>query len=129
MDLDGATLKTFNFLQGIVHANGEMASADTPTHYGVPSLRSAGLSVAKTGAALSLHKNWQNNDTFNAAIEASPPGPVTLYHEDIAQGYRIDVWSKDRNQWFPLCSRTGAKDPGLGGYGIGSPPRSCRSRR
>jgi len=122
MDLDGATLKTLNFVQGIVYANREMVSADTPTHYGVPSLRSAGLSVAKTGAALSLYKNWQNNDAFNSATEASPSGPVTLYFEDIAQGYRIDVWSKTKNRWFQLCARTGAPDPGLGGYGIGSPP-------
>jgi len=122
MDLDGATLKTFNFVQGIQRANTEMASADTPTNYAVPSLRSAGLSVAKTGKALSLYQNWQNNNTFNAAIEASPPGPVKLYFEDITQGYRVDVWSKARGRWFQLCARTGAKNPGLGGYGIGSPP-------
>ena len=122
MDLDGATLKAFNFVQGIQRANTEMRTADTPTHYGVPSLRSAGLAVAKTGNALSLYQNWQNNNGFNAAIEASPPGPVTLYFEDIAQGYRVDVWSKARGRWFQLCARTGAKNPGLGGYGIGSPP-------
>jgi len=122
LDLDGATLKTFNFVQGIEHANTEMAAADTPTHYAVPSLRSAGLSVAKTGNALSLYKNWRNNDTFNSAIEATPPGLVKLYFEDMAQGYRVDVWSKTRGRWFQLCARTGAKDPGLGGYGIGSPP-------
>jgi hypothetical protein len=122
LDLDGATLKAFNFVQGIQYANTEMASADTPTSYAVPSLRSAGLSVAKTGRALSLYQNWQNNNSFNAAIEATPPAPVTLYFEDIAQGYRIDVWSKARARWFKLCARTGAKNPGLGGYGIGSPP-------
>ena len=122
MDLDGATLKAFNFVQGIQHANTEMLTADTPTHYGVPSLRSAGLSVAKTGNALSLYQNWQNNDSFNTAVEATPPGPVSLYFEDIAVGYRIDVWSKARGRWFQLCARTGAKNPGLGGYGIGSPP-------
>ncbi|MGA2527923.1 MAG: hypothetical protein ABSG36_02030 [Acidimicrobiales bacterium] len=122
MDLDGATLKAFNFVQGIEYANTTMASADTPTHYAVPSLRSAGLALAKTGNALSLYQNWQNNDTFNSAIEASPPAPVELYFEDMAQGCRVDVWSKSRNRWFPLCARTAAKHPGLGGYGIGSPP-------
>ena len=122
MDLDGATLKAFNFVQGIQHANTEMKTADTPTHYGIPSLRSAGLAVAKTGNALSLHQNWQNNNSFNAAIEASPPGSVTLYFEDIARGYRIDVWSKAKGRWFQLCARTAAKNPGLGGYGIGAPP-------
>ena len=122
MDLDGATLKSFNFVQGVQNANTEMRSADTPNNYAVPSLRSAGLSVAKAGNALSLYQNWENNNSFNAAIEASPPGAVTLYFEDIAQGYRIDVWSKARGRWFQLCARTGAKNPGLGGYGIGSPP-------
>jgi hypothetical protein len=122
MDLDGATLKAFNFVQGIQHANTEMKTADTPTQYGIPSLRSAGLAVAKTGNALSLYQNWQNNNSFNAAIEASPPGSVTLYFEDIALGYRIDVWSKAKGRWFQLCARTAAKNPGLGGYGIGAPP-------
>ena len=73
MDLYGPTLKAFNFVQGIQHANTVMATADTPTHYAVPSLRSAGLAVAKTGKALSLYQNWQNNNAFNAAIEATPP--------------------------------------------------------
>ncbi|MGO9962519.1 MAG: hypothetical protein ACLPUG_03690 [Acidimicrobiales bacterium] len=122
MDLDGATLKAFNFVQGIQHANTVMATADTPSHYAVPSLRSAGLAVAKTGKALSLYQNWQNNNAFNAAIEATPPGVVKLYFEDLAQGYRVDVWSKARGRWFQLCARTGAKNPGLGGYGIGSQP-------
>jgi hypothetical protein len=88
----------------------------------VPSLRSAGLAVAKTGRALSLHQNWQNNNAFNAAIEATPPGLVKLYFEDLAQGYRVDVWSKERGRWSQLCARTAAKNPGLGGYGIGSQP-------
>ena len=122
MDLDGATLKAFNFVQGIQHANTVMATADTPTHYAVPSLRSAGLAVARTGKALSLYQNWQNNNAFNAAIDVTPPGLVKLYFEDLAQGYRVDVWSKERGRWFQLCARTGAKNPGLGGYGIGSLP-------
>ncbi len=122
MDLDGATLKAFNFVQGVEHANTEMRSADTPESYGVPTLRSAGLSVAKTGNALSLFQNWQSNDSFAAAAKSSPPGVVKLHFEDIAQGYRVDVWSKARGRWFPLCARTAATDPGIGGYGIGSPP-------
>ena len=54
LDLDGATLKAFNFAQGIEYAGTEMRSASTPNSYAVPSLRSAGLSVAKTGNALAL---------------------------------------------------------------------------
>ena len=122
MDLDGATLKAFNFVQGVEHANTEMRSADTPESYGVPTLRSAGLSVAKTGNALSLFQNWQSNNSFAAAAMSSPPGVVKLHFEDIAQGYRVDVWSKARGRWFQLCARTAATDPGIGGYGIGAPP-------
>ena len=70
--------------------------------------------MAKTGNALSLYQHWENNNAFNSAIEADPPAPVTLYFEDIAQGYRIDVWSKTKGRWFQLCARTGAKHPGLG---------------
>ena len=112
MDLDGATLKAFNFVQGIQHATTEMRAADTPTHYAVPSLRSAGLAVAKTGNALSLHQNWQNNNGFNAAVEASPPGAVTLYFEDIAQGYRVDVWSKGEGSMVSALCPDRGEEPG-----------------
>ena len=123
MDLDGATLKAFNFAQGIQYAGTEMRSADTPTSYAVPSLRSAGLAVAKTGNALSLYQNWQNNNGFNAAIEASPPGRG----HPLLRGHRPGLPDRRLVEGEGALVPSSAPGPGQrtrasGGYGIGSPP-------
>lgn len=122
LDLDGATLKSLNFVQSVWNAHYVRPSADTPDTYAVPALRSAGLSLAKIGHASTLYQNWLNNNSFNSALSSTPPGPVTLYAEDIAQGYRVDVWTQSRDRWSQLCARSAAPSPpGVGGYGIGSP--------
>ena len=116
LDVDGAVTKSLNFVQSITYAHNTMASADTPTAYGAPALRSAGLSLAMTSHAEQVYGNWLGNDQLNAAL----PGPVTLYAEDIAQGYRVDVWDSHFARWFQLCARSG-NPHGLDGYGIGKP--------
>ncbi len=123
VDLDGASVKSLNFVQNVWNAQFAQRSADTPTTYAVPHLRSAGLSLSKIGQASALYQNWLNNDSFNSALSSSPPGPVTLYAEDIAQGYRFDVYDATKGGWYSLCARTAAAaPPGVGGYGIGDPP-------
>ena len=122
MDVDGATFKTLNFVQAVARAQGPMRTADTPTKYGMPALRSAGLSLSKIGHGDSMFQSWINNDAFNGAVSSSPPGPITLFAEDIAQGYRVDVWERSRGRWFQLCARSALPKPiGIGGYGIGKP--------
>jgi len=122
MDVDGATFKTVNFVQAVANALGPKRSADSPTKYGMPALRSAGLSLSKIGHGDSMFGAWTNNDAFNGAVSSNPPGPVTLFAEDIAQGYRVDVWERSRGRWFQLCARSALPKPvGIGGYGIGKP--------
>jgi hypothetical protein len=124
VDVDGAMTKTLNFVQAVFNATGPMRSADTPTRYGMPSLRSAGLSLSKIGHGDSLYQNWLNNNSFQTALSSNPPQQITLFAEDIAQGYRIDVWEKSTNRWFQLCARSAAPKPvGVGGYGIGKPQK------
>jgi hypothetical protein len=118
LDVDGATAKSLNFVQSISYAHNVRPSADTPTSYGAPSLRSAGLSLSMTSHAQQVYGNWLNNDDLNAAL----PGPVTLYAEDIAQGYRVDVWDSQQGRWFQLCARSG-NPRALEGYGIGRPAK------
>lgn len=120
MDVDGATLKGLNFVQSIYNANTVMPAADTPTTYAVPALRSAGLSIAQTAHASAMYQNWLSNDSFNADIASSTT--ISLQAEDIAQGYRIDIFDEKKDSWFQLCARSAAPNPpGVGGYGIGSP--------
>jgi hypothetical protein len=121
MDLDGATLKALDFVQSVFRATTSMKSADTPTAYATPSLRSAGLSVTRTANAAALYGALQNSDAINTQATKTPPGPTSLAAEDVTQGYRIDVWDSVRNKWFQLCARSGTPHPGPGGYVVGSP--------
>jgi hypothetical protein len=123
MDLDGATLKAFNFVQGIQHANTEMKTADTPTDYGIPSLRSAGLAVAKTGnAPLALP-------------ELAEQQQLQRRHRGVpARGRSRSTSRTSRGATGSMCGQRRRADgsssvrglprrtPGLGGYGIGAPP-------
>ena len=118
LDVDGATAKSLNFAQSISYAHNIRPSADTPASYGAPALRSAGLSLSMTAHAQQVYGNWLANDDLDAAL----PGPVTLYAEDIAQGYRVDVWDSQQGRWFQLCARSG-NPRALDGYGIGKPAR------
>ena len=75
VDLDGATLKSLNFVQALANAQYHEAFGRHAHHYAVPALRSAGLSLARIGHASALYQNWLNNDAFNSALSVSPPGP------------------------------------------------------
>jgi hypothetical protein len=121
-DLDGATLKSLDFVLNVTQAGApSLKSADTPVTFASPSLRSAGLSLARNQNATRLYGQLQNSGTLNSGLV---PGqkPVSLNAEDIIQGYRIDVWDSRRDHWYPLCRRIAAPHPGPGGYAIGQPP-------
>ncbi len=110
MDVDGAARKVQDFASnGARIGLGEVGtSIDTPKTYGLPSLRSAGFSVARADRAK------QFVDTFNAAranqtaIVANPGNSAVTFHAaDLTRGYRIDVWSSLSKQWHSLCRRDG----------------------
>lgn len=104
IDVDGAALKTMNFsynlYRSIVHR-----SADSALDSSLPALRSAGLSVARTGGALRLATKLQ----LMTAREANLPGDPTptLYAEDVLRGYRIDIWDEGTGRWRSLHQRVG----------------------
>jgi hypothetical protein len=75
-------------VQAIVYARDQRPSADTPKAYGAPALRSAGLSLSMTSHAEGrLRQLAAERDSQRRAA-----GPVALFAEEIAQGYRTDVW-------------------------------------
>ncbi|MGO9911065.1 MAG: hypothetical protein ACLPQS_07880 [Acidimicrobiales bacterium] len=120
VDVDGATIKTFNFVDAVDHAQ-TMRSLNSPTTYSVPSLRSNGLVLGNTGAAYIFTQDQAASSDLNTAIEAVTPAPV-LYAEDITHGARIDVLDGEVNEWAQLCARVapGTVYPGAPmGYVIG----------
>jgi hypothetical protein len=108
-DLDGSAAKSINFAQAIYNAVMVLPSQDTPKTHALPALRSSGLTLIATGAASDFAGSQSSQAKLNSAIEASTPStPVSLYAEDVTQGYRIDVYDELTNGWYQLCARVAA---------------------
>ncbi|HWY45335.1 MAG TPA: hypothetical protein VNX66_17690 [Candidatus Sulfotelmatobacter sp.] len=109
-DVDGAAEKVLDFASNLRRiAFGEAKSTiDTPQNYGVPSLRSAGFSCARTGRAQRLVATFRSATQNNTNIVANPQSPaVVLVADDVTRGYRVDVWTSLTGQWHSLCFRDG----------------------
>ena len=110
VDLDGAAEKVLDFVRNLSRvAYNEVASTiDTPERYGLPSLRSAGFSAARSGRAVRLVNTFQNARNNNVAAVGSPnASSVVLHADDVTRGYRIDVWDSMSSAWHSLCQRDG----------------------
>jgi hypothetical protein len=106
VDLDGSAFKSLNFVQGITNAVTVKQSWDTPQSYSVPSLRSGGITLVHTGTAADFAADQVDEESLNSALESL--SPVTLYAEDVAQGYRVDVFDASTGRWYQLCARVAA---------------------
>ena len=111
VDLDGAANKLLDFafnLDRIAFGDAQ-TSIDSPQGYGLPSLRSAGFSAARSGRALRLVSVFDGAKSNNSAITSNPQSNAFALHaDDVTRGYRIDVWTSLSGQWHSLCSRDGA---------------------
>jgi hypothetical protein len=132
VDLDGSAIKSLNFVQGIVNAVNlrPTLGTDAQTQYSVPSLRSSGVTLVHTGTAADFAADQGNQAAINSDLEALVP--VTLYAEDIAQGYRVDVLDETTRKWYQLCARVAAGTVYGGsapkGYVIGSGAHAVTQR-
>ena len=110
VDVDGAAEKLVDFASNLARiAFGRATSTiDTPQEYGLPSLRSAGFSCARTGRAMRLVSTFQNATQNNAGIVANHQGPaVVLQADQLTRGFRVDVWASLSGRWHSLCFRDG----------------------
>lgn len=103
-DADGAAIKLLNLAHDLARAQ-QNKSQDTPAEQGVPSLRSGGFSVAR------VDKGVETAEGFDAAKgledELQKGHEPDLYAEDLARGYRVDVWDSATTQWHSLNWRRG----------------------
>jgi hypothetical protein len=110
VDIDGAAEKVQDFAYNMARlAFGDAnKSIDTPDNYGLPALRSAGFSAARVDRAVRLVNTFRSAKSNNTAITTNPQNSnVVLHPEDIARGYRIDVWDSMSATWHSLCLRDG----------------------
>jgi hypothetical protein len=89
-----------------VAAAGLVAQLEQTT---LPSMRSAGLWVAQVDRAAKLKTYLADvvAPNQNAVANNKANSEVLLYAEDLARGYRVDVWDATAAKWFSLCRRVG----------------------
>ena len=108
LDVDGGAEKALDFSYNLARlANGDApTSIDTPDNYGLPSLRSAGFSLARVDRATQLVGTFDTASANNTAITTGS-SQVTLHSDDVTRGYRVDVWDSMTRQWHSLFLRDG----------------------
>ena len=109
VDVDGAAEKVLDFVFNLWRVAFGIATPtiDTPQNYGLPSLRSAGFSCARSGRAVRLVSTFKNATQNNNSIVANPQNSTVVLHaDDVTRGYRVDVWtSSNRELAFALLPR------------------------
>ncbi|MBM3500327.1 MAG: hypothetical protein FJX74_16850, partial [Armatimonadetes bacterium] len=107
VDVDGAAIKAMTAAE-----QAQSGDADEEKNAALPSLRSAGIWVARVNRAHQLatqvlpRTQTQNAQLTNLARKQ--PGDVDdLYADDVARGYRVDVLDEASGQWRSLCARVG----------------------
>ncbi|MEN6559532.1 MAG: hypothetical protein ABFD52_01995 [Acidobacteriota bacterium] len=95
LDVDGAALKAADLADKAEDSDaGELAA-----------LRSGGLSVVRTGNAVFIAEAFRAALELNQVFEKRRE--LTMYSEDLVQGYRVDVWDQAGGTWRSLCRRVG----------------------
>lgn len=108
VDVDGLALKAMNFadnMERLLDPDKPVTSVDTPDDAGLPSLRSTGLSIVRTGRAFKQALKFKAAKDKNDDITSQKD--TTLFAEDLVRGFRIDVWDSKTSQWHSLCRRRG----------------------
>ncbi|HEX6683641.1 MAG TPA: hypothetical protein VF062_12640, partial [Candidatus Limnocylindrales bacterium] len=90
IDVDGAAIKLRQFADNMQYAQSDEVQF-------LPSLRSAGLAVARTGQAVAI------NAKFGKALMS--PASVTLDAASLLHGLRWQAYDVARGRWFSLCER------------------------
>lgn len=95
LDVDSVALKTAELAD----------TAETKEKAELPALRSSGLGVIKNEQAKSIAEILVRAVELNNDLTRKKE--ITLYAEDLVQGYRVDVWDEKSNKWHSLCQRIG----------------------
>ena len=118
VDSEGAALRlvaTASTLQALRLARPRnLTGIDTPDEEGLPTLRSGGLSVVRSGRALTLAKRLVDTKALDGQTDEDA---VVLNAEDVNRGYRLDV-EHDGKPWRSLHRRVGTVTL----HGSGVPP-------
>jgi hypothetical protein len=104
IDPDGGAIKALDFAANLTGSR-EHPWDDQPQAYALPSLRSAGLSVARVGQASRFVSAMGRAKQIDDGVEGG--GGAELDAEDVTRGYHVDVWDSASQHWHPLHAREG----------------------
>lgn len=109
VDIDGSALKAIGFSQTLADLGiKKPAVLGTPRTAGLPALRSGGMSVLMTGRAAEFATKLKNGTGYEAQLaDPATRDGIVFSAEDIARGYRVDIFDQEKGEWFSLCQRQG----------------------
>lgn len=122
VDGDGMALKTLHFATGIlpIISRDWGDGNDISEPAALPSIRSAGIALVRSGRAVETHEHLVNvtkrNPKFEPDIaldeegkeEAAKQEDPILTYQDLLRGYRVDIMDTQIGTWQSLCRRFGA---------------------
>ncbi|QSX75884.1 hypothetical protein HIV01_005080 [Lysobacter arenosi] len=102
LDTDGSAIKTERFLWTLprllqIEQNGDPVNAATPA------MRSGGFTVAATQQALSTQQRLDRQNDLEADFDNGTA--PELHTEDVARGFRVEVWDDEARRWASLHKR------------------------
>jgi hypothetical protein len=106
IDLDGAAEKVMVLADAVKRAS---LHGGGPKTSGMPSLRSAGISLVHGSRAEDTANHFQAQKLNNTALESS--SDVVVWAEDLLRGYRVDVLDGTTGVWRSLCQRVTSFQP------------------
>ncbi len=95
LDVDAIALKTAELAD----------TAETREKAELPALRSSGLGVVRNEQARNMAEVLVRAVELNNDLVRKRE--ITLFAEDLVQGYRVDVWDEKSRKWHSLCQRIG----------------------
>lgn len=101
-DPDGAAIKLTGLAETRHLAVSQHTELPSQKPLTVPSLRSAGLQVVRTGLSVDLVNSFADMKTLDTQAQANDPD---VYLEDVTRGYALDIWDDEAGRWFSLCRR------------------------
>ncbi len=103
VETEGSTLKLKNTANDL--AQRLILRRKVRAKEGLPSLRTAPVTVSNNGYAERLHKRFLESNNLETLLEQNQDINLTADH--VLSGYRMDIYDEEKGQWFSLFRRKG----------------------
>ena len=91
VDPDGALLKLMDFSYAMQGLQNKAYPLGMENETPLPSLRTGGLGLIRSGRAFELHQHLDNISVIDQNFAGNPDSKEELYAEELLRGYRVDI--------------------------------------